>query len=287
MSQITHERNGTFTVSFTYNEEFKDWLKDTVHWKERKYNGDRTWSVAGKHFKVIKAGMEKHFGYCDVVGSPSSDQGGRRVDTFTLDYLGALKERDGGIYTAYGCIGSQFDAVFTKEAIEKFFQTGDLSDPISATSLYAVLGVHTKADPDEIKKAYRRGARTWHPDVCKEPDAAQQFMRLEEAYKVLSAPLTRKKYDFALKHSNELVGKRVELNKGDYNPGAAGVLWKPSVKCGVVKAMIEPQLGSRFVVVEILDWRDQVNPDGLTRVTYWDSSHRSSSIGGWREKWQV
>lgn len=64
-----------------------------------------------------------------------------------------------------------------------------------AADLYEVLGVDKNASEDEIKKAFRKKARTLHPDVSKEPDAEEKFKELNEAYDVLSDPQKRAQYD--------------------------------------------------------------------------------------------
>ena len=60
---------------------------------------------------------------------------------------------------------------------------------------YQVLGVARDASADDIRKAYRRLARKYHPDVSKEPDAAERMSELNEANSVLSDPERRKAYD--------------------------------------------------------------------------------------------
>ena len=60
---------------------------------------------------------------------------------------------------------------------------------------YATLGVERTATPDEVKRAYRRLARKYHPDVSKEPDAEARFKEIAEAHEVLGDPEKRAAYD--------------------------------------------------------------------------------------------
>jgi len=60
---------------------------------------------------------------------------------------------------------------------------------------YEILGVDRSATQQEIKKAYRRLARQYHPDVSDAPDAETRFKELNEAYEVLSDPEKRATYD--------------------------------------------------------------------------------------------
>lgn len=60
---------------------------------------------------------------------------------------------------------------------------------------YQVLGVPRDATADQIKQAYRRLARKYHPDVSRQPDAASRMSEVNEAYAVLSDPQRRAAYD--------------------------------------------------------------------------------------------
>ncbi len=61
--------------------------------------------------------------------------------------------------------------------------------------LYTVLGVERGASDAEIKRAFRRQAQQWHPDVNQEPGAPERFKEINEAYQVLSDPQRRQTYD--------------------------------------------------------------------------------------------
>lgn len=60
---------------------------------------------------------------------------------------------------------------------------------------YEVLGVEKNASDAEIKSAFRKLAKKYHPDVSKEPDAAEKFKEAQEAYAVLSDEQKRRQYD--------------------------------------------------------------------------------------------
>ncbi len=60
---------------------------------------------------------------------------------------------------------------------------------------YKIMGVKRDASADEIRRAYRKLARKYHPDVSKEKDAEVRFKELGEAYEVLKDPEKRRAYD--------------------------------------------------------------------------------------------
>ncbi len=64
-----------------------------------------------------------------------------------------------------------------------------------SSDYYQILGVSREASPEQIKKAYRQLAMKLHPDVASEPDAADRFKSVAEAYEVLQDPKKRDIYD--------------------------------------------------------------------------------------------
>lgn len=83
-------------------------------------------------------------------------------------------------------------------------------------SLYDTLGVSKTASADEIKKAYRRLARKYHPDINKEKGAEEKFKEINAAYEILSDENKRKKYD---RYGDSIFGGQ---SFQDFSRGASG-----------------------------------------------------------------
>ncbi|NOQ30718.1 MAG: DnaJ domain-containing protein [Helicobacteraceae bacterium] len=83
-------------------------------------------------------------------------------------------------------------------------------------SLYETLGVSKSATESEIKKAYRKLARQYHPDVNKDPSAEDKFKEINAAYEVLSDKQKKSQYDM---HGDSMFGGQ---NFGDFARGQSG-----------------------------------------------------------------
>ncbi len=66
---------------------------------------------------------------------------------------------------------------------------------MSKRDYYEILGLERDASKDDIKKAYRKLARKYHPDVNKSPDAEEKFKEVKEAYEILNDDQKRAQYD--------------------------------------------------------------------------------------------
>lgn len=176
-----------------------------------------------------------------------------------VEYIGAAKDRGGDEPIAYGYANGGWTVMFSLTVLRRWFEPGDDAKPGEAPTLYGVLGLKRDAVPIQIKKAYRRCARQWHPDVCKEPDAAIQFRRIQEAYEVLGAIDKRVRYDAGLK---------LEASLRRTSGKTATHQWRAPLRCGFL--LVEGiELLGRFNVSRIKQWEDILDGQGRMLVTFW------------------
>jgi curved DNA-binding protein CbpA len=84
---------------------------------------------------------------------------------------------------------------------------------------YALLGVARDASAPEIRRAYRRLARRYHPDLNRRPDGPERFAAFTHAYEILNSPAQRARYDDSLRAS------RPESHQGRVDPAPRVARW--------------------------------------------------------------
>ena len=84
---------------------------------------------------------------------------------------------------------------------------------------YKIMGVNTDASFQDIKTAYRKLARKYHPDISKEPNAEELFKEMGEAYETLKDPVKRAEYDRYLQNK-EFNQKQHAQQSTDFNEGS-------------------------------------------------------------------
>jgi hypothetical protein len=185
--------------------------------------------------------------------------------TIILKYIGQTKDRGNDERQAYGYVESGWNVIFPESVLRTWFHAP--GKPGEAPSLYATLGVLSNVSGADLRTAYRRLARQWHPDVCTEPDAQAQFVSIQHAWELLSDPGKRARYDAGLLLAATVPVPKKVMGTGRFAKFATVPGYRPPLRCGRLIVMAIEHL-DKFVVTEILSWDDIVE-NGKTLSTSW------------------
>lgn len=268
-TSVTME-NGSLVLRCRYDPGLVADLKVRIPYESRRWAHDRkVWLVDAQYVGVVDDLIREHLG--EIVELPETADQSPDLETLILDvrYVGATKDRgDGGERTAFGWSNGEWSVIFPESALREYFDAP--GTPAEQGSFYSVLGVKRDVKADDLKAAFRRLARQWHPDVCKEPDAATQFITIKNAYDMLSDPGTRARYDAGLALAGSVGGgEGIDLSSG----------YRAPLRCGQI--MVESiYLLGRIYVNKILLWQDIIDPLGRTLVVSWPRGADT-----WEEVW--
>jgi len=233
-------------------------LKNLIPFADRKWDHDKkAWLIAAGNEKVLIDLAWAYFKEDLYIPSTKDSVIPTVWEVIEVRYLGQTKERDSGERTAFAYVDREWKVIFPESVLKDWFQV--LPDiPGGDSSLYAVLGIRKAATLEELKTAFRRLARQWHPDVCKESNAHEVFQRINHAYQTLSDENKRARYDAGLMLSASLDAQYLREPPG----------YRAPLRCGMIFCEGEYVLG-RFVVSKIFDWVDITDSEGRVLVTSW------------------
>lgn len=259
-------RDGSLALDSSYDPGLVAALKASVPYADRRWNpDDKTWRIAPQHAATVASLAAQYLGVdvqlpAAVVPTPTPE-----TRLVRLEYLGAAKDRGNGETVAFGYVDGGWSVMFPVTVLKRWFEvdaTEEPNRPGQALTLFAVLGLKRSADGAAVKTAYRRLARQWHPDVCKEPDATEQFIRIQYAYDVLSNPQLRARYEAGLvleQSTASMQGTQLTLSMD---------VWRAPLRCGWLLVEGIPTLG-RFSVTRIVQWEDITDAEGRVMTSYW------------------
>lgn len=269
--------NGVLVLDCSYDENLVNWLK-ALPQQDRspdKSTGRWLWKIHPKHAKSLQTAIQKNLGIAvelPVLTSNSAISGASRGIVGDMLYIGGAYTRGTSPErTATGYVNGEWAWIFPESVLRTFFGERE-AKPTGLLSHYAVLGVGKGATEEELKKAYRRASKTWHPDVSREADAEAQFKRINRAYEILKDPYARERYDVGLKLQSQVgFGQRESTEKAYFTP----------LRCGRLEVVATPAVGGKFVVDTIKSWADIVQ-GGKMLITTWPKGY-DKFIENWVE----
>ena len=258
--------DGTLAFSFNYDPGMVAALKSQIPYTGRAWDGARKrWLVDIQYEGTCRALALQ---FLNVNLSPVQQalfHTELETRLLTLRYLGKAKPRGSGEATALGHDGTAWAQIYPISVLKTWFNIPHA--PGSENTFYGVLGISNNAPELEIKKAFKKMARIWHPDVCDDPDATEQFQKINEANMILSNPGKRARYDAGLALESGLTH-----GKGLVDDSLITLIsidgWRPPLRCGYLLVEGKMRL-NRFVVSKIIQWTDIVNSAGQVLQTSW------------------
>lgn len=281
--QVTVTQDGSLKVRTPYSRYWVSDLKRQVPWLSRRWDPeDKVWLVDPAYAQQVRnliGGI-----YSERITMPRLPGAVEEtVQLHKLEYVGMAKKRDDGDAYALGWANGGWFLAFPEDVIRKFFSDTDNGGndnvppaDVAAMTFYALLGAKRNVDAAALKSAYRRMARQWHPDVCKEPGATERFQLINQAYEVLKDSGKRARYDAGLALEQEMKRQQERLKKHSGDLGSFARMpvrksstgWRPPLRCGWL-AIQQKRIVGRHVVSAILQWNDITDAHGRTLVTSW------------------
>lgn len=259
MSAITLD-DGSFIYRTPYNAALVADLKAQIPATDRQWDGaTKAWRVTMQHGPLLVQLAKQYFGEHISIPAIPGELSKTRVCAIECRYIGMTKERGGDEQSAFGYVDGQWAVIFPESVLRKWFDMPKRPD--EETTLYQVLMLKRDASGADVKAAFRRLSRQWHPDVCQEPGAAQVFMRIKTAYDLLSNPAQRARYDAGLK----LAGT---LGRQEPADTPTGYGYRSPLRCGLLLCEGNTRL-KRFVVSQILAWEDICDAQGRMLSVSW------------------
>lgn len=248
-------------VRFSFDRDLLDAFKAAIPSTARSWQPEqKVWTIAPQYGDTFAQLIQAHWGQHIEVPEVATPEPSRVA--VEMHYLGACRPRNGAGSAAYGYDGTAWNLVFPEDALREWF--GAARRPGEQTTLFGVLGLKPGATDGEVRKAYRRLAFQWHPDRCREPDAAEQFRTIQAAYDVLGDVVGRARYEAGLR----LAGGLEQVAAVAPSTG-----YRAPLRCGRVEAT-GVYMAGKLNVQAIHAWEDLTDEAGRVCIPSWDHANR-------------
>lgn len=150
-----------------------------------------------------------------------------------------------------------------------------MRDGVPVSNDYTILRVDPGADAQEIRSAFRRLARRYHPDVAKSKNAARRFLFIREAYDVLSDPEKRRRYDPHDPRANGRRPRRLRQPPGSSRPRHVAAFGSASMRLVFfvsMSASTSAPLRGAQVLDDARHERDRADGSRSNRLDRWRTS---------------
>ncbi len=275
-ARIEHKPDGLHFYS-SYDASLVSALKGNINSVDRAWEPTKKcWIVAPRHIDEL-ARICKVWLDVDpvIVGQNIQGQSKQEQKIIRVEYIGQAKDRGHGEMSAFGAVANSqqnifgsadvdWSVVFPESVLKNWFEGDNQKQTVNQVTLYSVLAIKQSASENDIKTAWRKQVKRFHPDINSDDDAAAMTIKINHAYEILRNPVRRRKYDAGLRLAAGIQGKP--------NPLRCDGFVLP-VRCGLIMCNGEYKVG-RFVVSEILQWHDIVE-NGRTLVTSWSVATNS------------
>ena len=265
-SASMHAENGVFLLRFTPDPGLIAAIK-SLPVSERSWDpARRAWLIDPQAGQRVADIIRTYTG--EIIRVPAIQPVAMEMKILEIIYIGRCKDR-GGEKSAFAMTADyKWSVLFPESVLRKWFEV-DEENPTEQGNLFSVLGIKKDATDEEIRTGYRRMAKQWHPDLNRhDPDAQEQFIRIQEAYQILSNENTRARYIAGLM-LEETLKQNTQYQSLDDILSKKYEYISP-LRCGNILAEGINKTG-RFVVSKILEWQDIYNSAGQSLVTSWSS----------------
>lgn len=254
-----------------YNQTFVDELKYIIPASKRRFTKQPSahWIVDPAYGQDMADLILRIYGEVVTVPGPALATG-PELKIVRVEYIGRCKD---GMASGF-CEGS-WSVRLSEQVLRAWFCDEIAPDGTEAAqsdkSLYAILGLKGFSEASLIKPAYRRMAKQWHPDVCREEGAKERFQAITHAWEILGNDKLRRKYDCGL-----IFQERAE-RPAQHRKFVDMYGYRSPLRCGLICAMGTMKLG-QFCIESILKWDDILDSAGRTMVSSWPVGSDSFQI---------
>lgn len=271
-AEIWPDGAGGYDLKSTYDAGFVEQLKLSIPARLRAWNPNRKiWSIDQTALLKLRQLLQQ-FGYqVTVHNAPFVQNWKPAVENIRVNYLGDVRTRiGGGVYASGLDERGEWLYRFSLPSIQNWLagmaaKQAPESTPLTAGTYYEILDVTESASDAELKAAWRRALKRYHPDINQSQDANEVMIVVSESYRVLSDPKLRRRYDAGRRLSKQAGPQQSRAQHSDPDIQLAiPDRWR----CGYMRVLCVHDF-KLVEVNEILSFQDIIDNQGRRMTARW------------------